>query len=117
VNATSDASSVGVNVSLVDLSRSDTSTFILSTATGIDAGSGKDNISVSSTGAIAANATSKNSGVSVEVSFADAATGDSAVVVQSTATGIIGGQGRNTVDVAARSRPRPPRRAAMSAST
>ncbi len=99
VNATSEVSGVNLKLSLIDLAHSDTSTFVRSSATGIDAGSGQDSITIANTGTIAANATSKSSGVSVNLSLVAAATAASKVEVQSTAVGIAGGQGRNTIDI------------------
>ncbi|MFM9881887.1 MAG: autotransporter domain-containing protein [Burkholderiales bacterium] len=99
VNATSQVSGVSVELSAIDLSHADTSTFVRSSATGIDGGSRKDDITIANTGTIAANATSKSSGVGVELSLVDAATGDSNLDVQSTATGIAGGQSKNRIDI------------------
>src|SRR5436190_14417642 len=97
-SANAEVSGVTVSVTLVDLSRSNTTTNVLSTATGVDVSANNNDIFVSNTGTIAANAFSKSSSVGVEVNGADAATGDSALTVQSTATGIAGGRGMNTID-------------------
>src|SRR5258708_3159849 len=98
-NATSEVSGVNLKLSLIDLAHSDTSTFVRSSATGIDAGSGQDSITIANTGTIAANATSKSSGVSVNLSLVAAATAASKTEVQATAVGIAGGQGNNTMDI------------------
>src|SRR5882672_9779437 len=99
VNATSEVSGVDIKLSLIDRAHSDTSTFVRSSATGIDAGSGSDSITIANTGTIAANATSKSSGVSVNLSLVAAATAASKTEVQASAVGIVGGQGNNTIDI------------------
>ncbi len=114
-NATSEVSNTNVKLSLIDLAHSDTSTFVRSSATGIDAGSGSDSITIANTGTIAANATSKSSGVSVNLSLVAAATAASKTEVQSTAVGIVGGQGRNTIETTSPRRSSPKRPASTAA--
>ncbi|HUL91104.1 MAG TPA: hypothetical protein VLV56_02050 [Burkholderiales bacterium] len=97
-NATSKIDDVSVSLNLIDLSKADTSTFIRSSATGIDAGSGSDDITIANGGSIAANATSTSSSVAVNVSAIDASTADTKLQIQSTAVGVAGGYGRNAID-------------------
>ena len=98
VNATSKIDDVSVNLSLIDISKADTSTVIRSSATGIDAGTGNDDITIANGGSIAANATSTSSSVAVTVTAADASTADTKVQIGSTAVGVVGGQRKNEVE-------------------
>ncbi|TAK06741.1 MAG: hypothetical protein EPO39_08125, partial [Candidatus Manganitrophaceae bacterium] len=98
VTATSEVTSVHAELNLVDTSHGDAGTTIQSTAVGLDAGEGKDNVTIGNTGAITATATSKSTSVNVEVNGADAATANATLQMEATAIGIEAGRGKDAVD-------------------
>lgn len=98
VTATSTILSVGLEHNVVDTSHSDTTTTIRSTAIGIDAGGSHHGVDIRNSGTIDAQATSRSTSVAVEVNRADAATADSEVTIEASATGIAGGRGRDTIE-------------------
>jgi uncharacterized protein YhjY with autotransporter beta-barrel domain len=98
--ATSELTNVDISMDLAGFSYGDASSSIDSTAVGIIGGNGSDKITNASGGQIAAEATSKLTDLDFELNLklADFSHADALPTLNSTAVGIIGGNGKDTVD-------------------
>ena len=98
--ATSELTNVDITMDLAEFSYGNASSSIDSTAVGIIAGNGSDKITNAKGGEIAAEATSKLTDLDFELNLklADFSHADAVPILNSTAVGITGGNGKDTVD-------------------